>query len=283
MFRSPLQVAAMTWHSRVQPGDNFVRHASQARAWTHMNTSPQFQNFGDDPRNLRLGLATDGINPFSEKTSVHSTLPVLLLNYNVPPWMTTKRYFVMLSLFIPGPRAVTGKNFDVYLALLLEELLLLWNEGVLMQDAAAWNGKAPFILRTMVIWTVHDLPRYGIVAGYTTKGYMGCPVCGPNTHSWRATTLQKKVYENFRVFLVHDHRMRWDITNYGVVEEGISPTPMFAQDVLRYVAIREAWLQEGNTLLSSGDLLHLTGIKRRSALYDLPYWKVRPPNQSKLR
>jgi hypothetical protein len=30
MFRSPLQAAAMTWHSRVDPRDTLVRHASQA-------------------------------------------------------------------------------------------------------------------------------------------------------------------------------------------------------------------------------------------------------------
>jgi hypothetical protein len=125
MFRSPLQAAAMTWHARVDPRDKLVRHVSQGRAWAHVNTSPHFENFGDDPRNLRLGLTTDGINPFSEKRSVYSTWPVLLLNYNVPPWMTTKKFFVMLSLLIPGPRAVTGQNFDVYIAPLLEELLLL--------------------------------------------------------------------------------------------------------------------------------------------------------------
>jgi hypothetical protein len=72
MFRSPLQAAAMTWHSRINPLDKLIQHASQAKAWAHINESLVFENFGDDPRNLWLGLATDGINPFSEKRSVHS-------------------------------------------------------------------------------------------------------------------------------------------------------------------------------------------------------------------
>jgi hypothetical protein len=148
-----------------------VRHASQAKAWVHINESPVFGNFSADPRNLRLGLATDGINPFSEKHSVHSIWHVLLLNYNVPPWILTKKYFVMLSLLIPGPQAVTSDNFDIYLTPVVEELSELWYDGVLACDAAAWNGKQFFILRAMLIWTIHDLPTHGVVAGCTTKGY----------------------------------------------------------------------------------------------------------------
>jgi hypothetical protein len=275
MFRSPLQAAAMTWHSRVDATDDMMRHASQARAWAHINASPVFENFSDDPRNLRLGLATDGINPFSQKRSVHSTWPVLLLNYNVPPWMMTKKYFVMLCLLIPGPRSVSGDNFDVYIAPLLEELLQLWTEGVLMRDAAAWNAESSFILRAMVIWTIHDLPAYGLVAGCTTKGYRGCPVCGPTTPSRRSSALHKNVYEDFRKFLPQDHQFRGDSVHFGSEERAVDIGRLSGEDVLRFAAMRDAWLRAGNTALSDGDPVHRTGIKRLSAMYKLPYWKVR--------
>jgi hypothetical protein len=234
MFCSPLQAAAMTWYSRVDPRDTLVCHALQGKAWAHINSSPIFENFADDPRNLRLGMATDGINPFSEKRSVHSTWPVLLLNYNVPPWMTTKKYFVMLSLLIPGPKSVRGENFDVYIALLVEEFLQLWFEGVLMRDAASWNGRASIILRAMVIWTIHDLPAYGLVAGSTTKGYRGCPVCGPNTPSRRSSALHKNVYGGFRQYLPEHHSMRDNVGNFGTSERPVHPGRISGEEYMRF-------------------------------------------------
>jgi hypothetical protein len=218
---------------------------SQGKAWAHINSSPDFENFGDDPRNLRLGLATDGINPFSEKRRVHSTWPVLLVNYNVPLWMTTKKYFVMLSLLIPGPRAVAGENFDVYIAPLMEELKMLWSEGVLMHDAAAWNSRASFIFCAMVIWTIHDLPSYGIVAGCTTKGYKGCPVCGPHTNSRRSAALYKNVYKEYIRFLLEEHPMRDDVQRYRSLERWPPPPRVSGVDILRYASMREAWLARG--------------------------------------
>jgi hypothetical protein len=32
----------------------------------------------------------------------------------------------------------------------------------------------------ILMWTMHDLPTYGLVAGCATKGYQGCPCCGPH-------------------------------------------------------------------------------------------------------
>ncbi|CAM8882783.1 unnamed protein product [Rhodiola kirilowii] len=40
-----------------------------------------------------------------------------------------KRKYMMLSLLISGPRQ-PGNDIDVYLAPLIEDLKLLWNEGV---------------------------------------------------------------------------------------------------------------------------------------------------------
>ena len=87
-----------------------------------------------------MGLATDGVNPFSIKQSTWSTWPILLFNYNIPPWMTTKRHFIMLSMIIPGPQSVTSNHFDVFLEPLLEELIDLWDVGVETHDAVAYGG-----------------------------------------------------------------------------------------------------------------------------------------------
>ncbi|CAM9000585.1 unnamed protein product [Rhodiola kirilowii] len=46
-----------------------------------------------------------------------------------------KRKYMMLSLLISGPRQ-PGNDIDVYLAPLIEDLKLLWNEGVRTFDAS---------------------------------------------------------------------------------------------------------------------------------------------------
>ena len=45
----------------------------------------QFSWFSQDPRNVRLGLATDGFNPFGTMSTHYSMWPVVLVPYNMPP------------------------------------------------------------------------------------------------------------------------------------------------------------------------------------------------------
>ena len=44
-----------------------------------------FPGFELDARNIRFGLSTDGMNPFGEMSSGHSTWPMTLCMYNLPP------------------------------------------------------------------------------------------------------------------------------------------------------------------------------------------------------
>ena len=45
--------------------------------------------------------------------------PVLLVIYNLPPWLCMKRKYMMLSMMISGPRQ-PGNDIDVYLSPLIE-------------------------------------------------------------------------------------------------------------------------------------------------------------------
>ena len=129
--------------------------------------------FGDEVRNLRLGLCTDGMNPFGNLSSQHSTWPVLLVIYNLPPWLCMKRKYIMLSLLISGPKQ-PGNDIDVYLAPLVEDLRKMWDEGVSVFDAYA---NEEFTLRAMLLCTVNDFPAYGNLSGYKNKGKKACPIC----------------------------------------------------------------------------------------------------------
>ena len=273
MYSTPLQASFLTWHARHVSEDGIMRGAVDSYQWKFVDW--KYPEFANEPRNLRLGLATDGVNPFSIKRSTWSTWPVLILNYNLPPWMTTKKHFIMLSLIIPGKKSVTGENFDVYLQPLVEELQILWGTGVQTEDASMYNGSRRFNMKAILLWTMHDFPAYGIVAGCVTKGYKGCPICGSNTISRRSLSLRKNVYDDqHRCFLPVDHPWRAARPEFNNAVENRGPPPKrTAADVIRWGRLRESWVQL-RVGPASSDPARESGIKRLSSLYDLPYWQV---------
>ena len=58
-----------------------------------------------------------------------STWPVVVISYSLPPWKCMKEPFIMMSLLILG-RNSPGKDIDVYLRPLIDELKDLWEIGV---------------------------------------------------------------------------------------------------------------------------------------------------------
>jgi hypothetical protein len=58
--------------------------------------------FKEEPRNVRLLLAVDDVNPFGELRSTYSVWPVFVINNNLPPWMSIKREHTMLAMIVPG-------------------------------------------------------------------------------------------------------------------------------------------------------------------------------------
>ena len=60
---------------------------------------------------------------------------VVLIPYNLPPWICMKQTFFMLSLLIPGPTS-PGNDIDIYLQPLIDELNDLWDVGVETYNAS---------------------------------------------------------------------------------------------------------------------------------------------------
>jgi len=50
-----------------------------------------YSEFAYDPRNFKLGLATDGFNQFGTMSTNYSIWPVILFPYNFPPWMAMQQ------------------------------------------------------------------------------------------------------------------------------------------------------------------------------------------------
>ena len=111
-----------------------------------------------EPLSIRLGLAMDGVNPFGLRSSSWITWPMVLVNYNIPPWLAIKKGHILLSLIVLEKHK--GKNMDVYLAPLIDELLVLWN-GVDVFDASQRFGHRQTTIHGILMWTMHDWPGYG--------------------------------------------------------------------------------------------------------------------------
>jgi hypothetical protein len=58
--------------------------------------------FKEEPRNVRLSLAADGVNPLGKLCSTYSVWPVFVINNNLPPWMLIKRENTMLAMIVPS-------------------------------------------------------------------------------------------------------------------------------------------------------------------------------------
>ena len=126
----------MKWHVNGRTDDGVIRHPADSDAWKMFDTT--HLQFSSDPRNVRLGLAADGFNPFGIMSTTHSTCPVMLVPYNLPPWLCMKQSSLILSLVIPGPTSL-GIAINVYLQPLVEELRELWDVGVEAYDASSKN------------------------------------------------------------------------------------------------------------------------------------------------
>ena len=279
MFRNPSISKLMVWHaanrSNRPGGDGLVRHLCDSKAWHHFeeNVDPSFVA---EPRNVHFALAADGVNPYKQNRSLWSTWPVLLLNYNLLPWLSTKKFFIMLALLIPRKESVTSDVFDVYLEPLVEELLELW-AGVPAYDCTTNAGSKAFQLQAMVIWTMHDFPGYGTIGEFAHQGFAACSWCGAELGAEHSTKLRKCTFGSTRRWLPEDHPYRSEGMKEhfdDLMENRSKPRMVTVEDQIRHAQEYEAWKADGNREGGVGDPSKVHGMKRLSILFRLPYWKV---------
>jgi hypothetical protein len=166
----------MRWHEEELVNDGKMRHLADSLAWKHVNKE-YYKDFADDPRNIRLGLAAHGFNPFGMLNVAYTTWPVILIPYNLPPWLCLKQPYWMMSMLIPGPKS-PGMNIDVYLQPLIDELIELWVTGVKSWDE---DRKENFTLWALLLWTINDFTTYAVLSGWSTNGKFACPYCHKDT------------------------------------------------------------------------------------------------------
>jgi hypothetical protein len=84
----------------------------------------QYPEFTVESKNIRFTLSTDGMNPFGENRTVHSTWLVILAMYNIPIRLCHKRKYLMLFILIQGLKQA-GIDIDVFLEPLMEDMAKL--------------------------------------------------------------------------------------------------------------------------------------------------------------
>ena len=226
LFSIPKDAKNLRWHAEGRKKNRMLKHPADSPQWKNIDL--KFEEFGNEVRNLRLGLCTDGMNPFGTLSTQHSTWPVLLVIYNLPPWLCMKRKYVMLSLLITGPKQ-PGNDIDVYLAPLIDDLRKMWDEGVSVFDA---HQNEMFTLRAALMWTMNDFPAYGNLCGYKVKGKKACPICIDDTSSIYLKNSHNDVYLRTRRFLRRDHPYRRQKKAFdGTVEEDTAPRPLTGAEI----------------------------------------------------
>lgn len=91
----------MKWHDvDCDKTEGVLRHSAEAEAWK--NFDRKFFDFANDPRNVRLALASDGFNPFGNMSNAYSMWPVVLVPYNLLLWRCMKESSFMMSFLILG-------------------------------------------------------------------------------------------------------------------------------------------------------------------------------------
>ncbi|KAF7116020.1 hypothetical protein RHSIM_RhsimUnG0041600 [Rhododendron simsii] len=197
LFMSRAIAKAMRWHMNNPTDGEESGHPAHSNEWKEFDV--KHPEFACEARNVRLGIATDGFNPFGNMSNSYSMWPVILIPYNLPPWLVMTDSFFMLTLLIPGDKQ-PGIDIDVYLRPLVDELKESWHTGTLTYDAASCEW---FQMRAAFWWTLHDWPALGDISGWRTKGHYSCYTC--NDEPYFELLRSKTAYTNHRAYLPEDH------------------------------------------------------------------------------
>ncbi|KAL0336386.1 UNVERIFIED_CONTAM: hypothetical protein Sradi_4850500 [Sesamum radiatum] len=178
----------MMWHATHQTEEGLMCHPSEFEAWKHFDQ--MYPDFAEEPHNVRLGLCTNDFASHGQYGHTYSCWPVIIIPYNLSPGMCMSSKYIFLTMVIPGP-SNSKRLIDVYLEPLIEELLQLWHVGVRTYDHTIDRA---FMMQAALIWTVNDLPVYGMASGWSTAGVMGCLVCMDDARAFHLQYYRKACY-----------------------------------------------------------------------------------------
>ena len=153
----------------------------------------------------------------------------------------------MLTMLISGPKQ-PGNDLDFFLAPLVEDLKLLWEEGVECFDG---YRNETFKLRATLLWTINDFTAYGNLSGYSVKGYKACPICINDTCSKRLKHWKNICFMGHRRFLPQAHQFRKQRKNFnGRLENEKASQPLTGVQILESISVLHVEFGNGKRNLS---------------------------------
>ncbi|CAM8932792.1 unnamed protein product [Rhodiola kirilowii] len=267
LYMSPHIAKEMRWHGKRKVKNGLLRHPADSEAWQDFDK--KFPDFAQDVRNVRLGLATDGFNPFGAAALSHSTWPIVVMPYNLPPSMCMKKEFNILAMLISGPKS-PGKCLNVFMQPLIDELNMLWDTGVLTFDR---HDNSSFIMRAAVLWTISDFPGLGMLGGLKSKGYKACPICLDEVDSQHLAG--RMCYQGHRRWLDLDHPWRQAASKFnGEVELRDAPLSLTGEEILSTLVSPEYPIHSLHPDLKPKGVKEKLCWTHVSIFYDLPYWST---------
>lgn len=126
--------------------------------------------FENNGRNVLLMLGIDGFAPYDK--SVANMWPIIFQVYNLPAELRTKYYNFILA----GAIGCHPKNLQTYMEIVVDELCSLYDNGMVVCDAA--NNNEEVTIKVMLLGSKADYPaRSSLNCQKTHASYSGCHVC----------------------------------------------------------------------------------------------------------
>ena len=161
------------WRKReVRSAHRIMCDVFEGRIWNELQVF-NGSSFSASSRNYALMLNVDWMQPFEH--TQYSVGVMYLVLMNLPRSERFKRENVFLVGIISGPSEPRG-NINSYLKPLVGELLLLWEEGVMLRHSGSLL--VPQCFKAALLCVACDMPASRKVCGFTAHNSKhGCPKC----------------------------------------------------------------------------------------------------------
>ena len=90
----------MDYHAQNRSKDGVIQ--IPIYGFVSRNIDDKWPSFKEEPCNVRLSLAPNGVNPFGDLRSIYLVWPIFVINNIIPPWMSIKSEHTMLAMIVPS-------------------------------------------------------------------------------------------------------------------------------------------------------------------------------------